>query len=68
MNNKSIALNILQVLNNKIHHYYKSEHNKTGENKAMLLIISDNENRHYLAVKKLNALLQKRLNIVETIV
>ena len=66
--NKSIALNILQVLNNEISHYYKSEFNKTRENKAILLILSDNEKQHYLAVKKLNALLKTRLNIVETIV
>ena len=66
--NKSIALNISQVLNNEISHYYKSEFNKTRENKAILLILSDNEKQHYLAVKKLNALLKTRLNIVETIV
>ena len=69
MNNKSIALNILQVDNQeKISHYYKSEHNKTRENKVILLMITDNEKQHYLAVKKLNALLKKRLNAVEIIV
>ena len=37
MNNKSIALNILQVDNQeKINHYYKSEHNQTRENKVIL--------------------------------
>ena len=60
MNNKSVALNILQVDNQeKISHYYKSQHNKTRENKVILLIIADNEKQRYLAVKKLNALLKK---------
>ena len=60
MNNKSIALNILQIDNQeKISHYYKSEQNKTRENKVILLMITDNEKQHYLAVKKLNALLKK---------
>ena len=70
MNNKSIALNILQITEEKISHLYKSEHNKTRGNKAIFLMISSNEKQHphYLAVKKLNPLLQKRLNIVETIV
>ena len=60
MNNKSIALNILQIDNQeKINHYYKSEQNKTRENKVILLMITDNEKQHYLAVKKLNELLKK---------
>ena len=60
MNNKSVALNILQVDNQeKISHYYKSQHNKTRENKVILLIIADKEKQRYLAVKKLNALLKK---------
>ena len=69
MNNKSIAVNILEFNNEqKINHYYKSEHNKTRENKVILLILKDNEKQHYLAVKKLNALLKKRLNTAEIIV
>ena len=61
MNNKSIALNILQFNNEqKISHYYKSKHNKTRENKVILLMITDNDKQHYLAVKKLNALLKKK--------
>ena len=61
MNNKSIALNILQVDNQeKVSHYYKSEHKKTRENKVILLILNDNGKQHYLAVKKLNALLKKK--------
>ena len=69
MNNKSTALNILQIQDQeKICHYYKSEHNKTRENKIILLMITDNEKRHYLAVKRFNFLLKKRLNTVEIIV
>ena len=41
MNNKSVALNILQANEQKINRYYKSEFNKTRENKAILLIITD---------------------------
>ena len=46
----------------KISHLYKSEHNKTRENKAILLMISSNEKQHphYLAVKNLNALLKRK--------
>ena len=58
MNNKSIALNILQVNEQKISHFYKSEFNKTRENKVIVLMINDNEKQHYLAVKKLNGLLK----------
>ena len=68
MNNKSIALNILQFNNEqKTNHYYKSEHNKTRENKVILLILKDNEKQH-LAIEKLNELLKKRLNTAEIIV
>ena len=50
MNNKSIALNILQAENQeKTNHLYKSEHNRRRENKVILLIL---ENKHYVAVKK----------------
>ena len=58
MNNKSFALNILQFNNQqKISHLYKSEHNKTRENKVILLIL---ENKQYVAVKNLNALLKDK--------
>ena len=61
MNNKSIALNILQSNNEqKISHLYKSEHNKTREDRVILLIIINNNKQHYLFVKRLNALLKKR--------
>ena len=49
MNNRSIALNILQPNNEqKISYLYKSEHNRTRENKVILLILED---KHYVAVK-----------------
>ena len=63
MNKESIAiaLNILQFNNEQqISHYYKSQYNKTRENKVILLMITDNEKQHYLAVKELNALLKKK--------
>ena len=58
MNNKSIVLNILQAENQeKINHLYKSEHDRTRENKVILLIL---ENKHYVAVKNLNSLLKDK--------
>ena len=69
MNNKSIALNILRVNNEqKISHFNKSEFNKTKENKVILLILTDNDKQHYLAVKRFNSLFKKIPNIVEIIV
>ena len=69
MNNKSFALNISQFNNaQKINHYYKSQYNKTRENKVILLMITDNDKQHYLAVRGFNSLFKKRLNTVETIV
>ena len=61
MNNKSIALNVLQAHEQEISHYYKSEFNKTREKQAILLMINDNslEKQHYLAVEILNSLLKK---------
>ena len=60
MNNKSIALNILSNLHNtrKISNVYKSEFNKTRKNQVILIIITDGEKQHYLAVKNLNSLLR----------
>ena len=57
-NNKSIALNILYVPHNteKIRHAYKPKHNLTRENQVILLMITDGDKRHYLAVKSLCAL------------
>ena len=60
LNNKSIAVNILYVPHNteKICHAYKSKYNLTRENQVILLMITDGEKRHYLAVKRLSALLR----------
>ena len=56
--NKSIALNILYVPHNteKIKHVYKSKDNLTRENQVILLMITNGEKWHYLAVKSLSAL------------
>ena len=57
-NNISIALNISDVPYNteKMRHAYKSKYNLTRENQVILLMISDGEKCHYLAVKRLSAL------------
>ena len=68
MNNKSIALNILQVNEQKISRFYKSDFNKAREKQVLLLMINDNEKQHYLAVKRLNGLFKKRQVIVENVV
>ena len=59
-NNKSIALNILYVPHNTktICHVYKSKYISTRENQVILLMITDSEKWHYLAVKSLYALLK----------
>ena len=59
LNNKSIAFNILYILYNadKIRHAYKSKHVKR-KNQVILLMIIDGKKWHYLAVKKLSALLK----------
>ena len=65
MNNKSIVLNILQVNEQKISHFYKSKFNKTREKQLILSMINDNEcnfleKQHYLTVKRLNGLFLKK--------
>ena len=59
-NNKSIALNILYVPYNtkKIGRAFKSKYNSTRENQVILLMITDGEKWHYIAVTKLPALLR----------
>ena len=63
--NKSIALNILYVLNisvlctEKITHVYKSKYNLIHENQVILLTITDGEKWHYLVVKSLSALFRE---------
>ena len=55
-----MALNILYVPHSteEIRHAYKSKHNLKPENQIILLMITDSEKWHYLAVKKLSALLR----------
>ena len=60
MNNKSIALNVLQEVKEKMSHYYKSKFNKTREKQAILLIITDGQKQHYVTVKNLNSLLKDK--------
>ena len=57
-NNKTIDLNILYVPHGteEIRHAYKSKHNLRRENQVFLLMITDGEKWHYLAVKKLSTL------------
>ena len=52
-NDKTIALNILQVPHNeiKISHAYKSEYNRKRKNQVVLLMITDGEKWHYIALK-----------------
>ena len=67
-NNKRIALNTLFVPHNtiKIRLAYKSKHNFKRENQVILLMITDGEKWHYLAVKSLSRLLRgMTLNHVE---
>ena len=42
----------------EIRHAYKSKHNLKHENQVIFLIITDGDKWHYLAVKKLSALLK----------
>ena len=65
INNKLIALNILYVPYNseEIRHAHISKHNPTRENQLILLMITDNEKWHYLAVKKLSTLFSKIISM-----
>ena len=60
VNNKNVALNILYVPFNtkKIEITYKSKYNLVRDNQIILLMISNGENWHYLAVKSLSRLLR----------
>ena len=60
LNNKNVALNILYVPFNtkKIEIAYKSKYNLIRDNQIGLLMISNGENWHYLAVKSLSRLLR----------
>ena len=60
LNNESITLDILYVPHKteKIHLAYKSKHNLTCEKQVILLMITDCEKWHYIAVKRLSGLLR----------
>ena len=60
VNYKNVALNILYVPFNtkKIEIAYKSKYNLVRDNQIILLMISNVENWHYLAVKSLSRLLR----------
>ena len=55
---ESTALHILYVPHNteKGRHTYKSKYNFKRENQVVLLMITDGEKWHYLALKRLSAL------------
>ena len=59
-NNKNVALNMLYVSFNtkKIEIAYKSKYNLIRDNQIILLMISNGENWHYLAIKSLSRLLR----------
>ena len=59
-NNKTIALNILFIPHNTktIRVAYRSEHNNKHKKQVILLMITDGEKSHYLAVTNLSTLLQ----------
>ena len=47
MNNKSVALNVLQANEQKISHLCKSEFNKTREKQVILLILPNDQKKYY---------------------
>ena len=53
LNNKSIALKIVYVPHNtdEIRHVYKSKYNLKRENQVIILIITEGEKWHFIAVK-----------------
>ena len=59
-NNKSIAFNILYLPRNteEIRHAYKSKYDEKRENNVIILMITNGEKWHYLAVKCLSKLLR----------
>ena len=60
LNNKNVALNILYVpfSTKKIEIAYQSKYNLIRDNQIILLMISNGENWHYLAVRSLSRLLR----------
>ena len=56
--NVAIALNVLCAKNEKVHPAYVLKHYSNREKQVLLLMIANGEGWHYLAVKKLSALLK----------
>ena len=57
VNNKNVALNV-HIKTKKIEIAYKSKYNLVRDNQIILLMISNGENWHYLAIKSLSKLLR----------
>ena len=53
------ALNVLHAKKEKIYPPYVSKHNSTREKQVILLMISNGEGWHYVAVKKLSQLFRR---------
>ena len=60
VNDKNVAFNILYIPYNtkKVEIAYKSKHNLVRDNQIILLMITDGEKWHYVAVKNLSRLLR----------
>ena len=56
--NVTIALNVLCAKNEKVHPAYVLKHYSNREKQVLLLTAANGEGWHYLAVKKLSALLK----------
>ena len=56
-NNVTIAFNVVYLKKDKIYPTYASKRNSNREKQVILLMIRNEEKWHYLAVKKLSALL-----------
>ena len=58
-NNQTIALSVLYAKKGKIYPAYVSKHNSNCKKRVIILMIPNGEGWHYLAVKKLSALLRR---------
>ena len=68
-NNLTVALNILYTKEKEIFPAFISNHNLIREKQIIFLMIPNVENsaRHYLVVKKLSALLHKKIRVIRVI-
>ena len=58
-NNVTITLNVLYVKKEKIYPSYVSKNNSNRHKQVILLMIPNREKWHYLAIKKLSAVLRE---------